>query len=287
MFYQDGIVGVAFCDIEDEKKAIRDHKENPGLEKIYGVKEQKILQNDYQSYTIKYYNARDSFKCVDVWKPDIWAEINCMDFYTLNDTPYLIVSDVYVDEDHSELHVYHAITKELVFCHRYDHTRFHIGSKNEFYVVDDNFFVRSYNYETSVCHYLEINLSQKSINEHIISSHYLSGVYERKLDFYDSFNHRICVYDLDKKEIIHEFATKHHRYNYGVIKKGNRLLVPLSGGICEVYDAETMEYLYSQMLISNYSYVKDLEDTDMIFTSMDSDDYTIFKAGNTRDLMRY
>ena len=179
------------------------------------------------------------------------------------------------------------MTKELVFCRRYDHTRFHIGSKSEFFVIDDHFFIRNYNYETSVYHYWEIDLEKNCINEHIINSHYLSGAYERKLYFYDSFDYKICVYDFDKKEIIHEFATKHHRFNYGVIKKGNRLLVPLSGGICEVYDAETMEYLYSQMLISNYSYVKNLQNTDMIFASTDSSDYTIFKAGNTRDLMKY
>lgn len=287
MFYQDGIVGVAFRNMDSEKKDVREHKENPEYEKIKGVKEQKIVQNDYEAYTIKYYNARDNFKLVDVWEPGVWAVGNCIDFFTLNDTPYIIVSDVYVDEDHSELHIYHAMSKELVFCRRYDHTRFHIGSKSEFFVIDGHFFIRNYSYEASVYHYWEIDLEKNCINEHIINSHYLSGAYERKLYFYDSFDYKICVYDLDKKEIINEFATKHHRFNYGVIKKGNRLLVPLSGGICEVYDAETMEYLYSQMLISNYSYVKNLENTDMIFTSTDSSDYTIFKAGNTRDLMKY
>ena len=64
-------------------------------------------------------------------------------------------------------------------------------------------------------------------------------------------------------------------------------MVCLSGGVCEVYDKETLKYLYSQMLLPNYSKVKNLENTDLIFTSKDSSDYTIFKAGNTRDLMNY
>ena len=92
---------------------------------------------------------------------------------------------------------------------------------------------------------------------------------------------------MDKKEIKSEFKTRLGRFCYNVIPKGNRLVVCLSGGVCEVYDKETLQYLYSQMLLPNYNRVKDLKGTDLIFTTKDSSDYTIFKAGNTRDLMKY
>lgn len=287
-FYHEGIVGVAFWDTVGEKRDVREHVQNPELAEIKGVKEQKIEEKDYESYTIAYYDARDNFKRVDVWKPDILVPLSqCADVITLKGTPYLVFSQVYVDVDHSELQVYHAITKELVYSYRYDHTILNMGACNEMDVSDDILLVRSFNYYTSTYHFMEIDIFANSINEHIISARQLHGVYDRKFYLYNSTEYSIWIYDMDKKEIQHELKTRLHRYCYGIIPKGNRLLICLAGGVCEVYDKETLQYLYSQMLLPNYSYVKDLEDTDMIYTAKDSSDYTIFKAGNTRDLMRY
>lgn len=287
-FYHDGIVGVAFWDTVGVKRDVREHAQNPELADIQGPREQKIVATDYETYTIAYYDARDGFKRVGVWEPEALVPLSqCVDIKTLKGTPYLVFSQVYVDVAHSELQVYHAITRELVYSYRYDHTVFSVGACNEMDTLDDKLLVRCFNYTTSTYHFMEIDIFDNSINEHIISARQAQGIYGRDLYLYNSTEYQIMIYDMDKKVVKHEFETRMHRFCYGIIQKGDRLLICLSGGACEVYDRETMQYLYSQMLLPNYSDVKDLEDTDMIYTSKDSSDYTIFKAGNTRDLMKY
>lgn len=285
MFYHNGIAGVVFWDDAKHIKEVREHKTNPELERSKEPKQQKIENIDYESYTVAYYNVRDDFKCIDTWKPDFCATGHGVMHYTSDKTPYLVFTDVYVDIDHSEIRIYHATTKELVYAYRYDHTTWHVGSRSEFYEIDNKLFVRMFNYETTSYHFLEIDLVRRSVERHPIPTRQISGENGRELYFFQSFDRTILIYDLDQQKIKHEIAPRLRRFCYGVFRKGNRLLICLSGGICEVYDGQTLQYLYSQMLMPSFSVVKDLEGTDMLYVSKNSSDYAIFKAGNTKTLM--
>lgn len=287
-FYHKGIVGVVFWNEEGASCEVREHTTNPELIDPENPPVQKIEASDYENFTIAYYDTNDNFKCIDVWTPDELVPLSqCIDVMTIKGTPYIVFSQVYVDVDHSEMRVYHAITKELVYTYRYDHTVFSFGACNEMNILNDKIFVRSFNYLTSNHHFMEIDIFDHSINEHILFARNARGLYGRELYLFSTTENQIIIYDMDAKVVKHQFKTRLNRFCYNVIQKENRLMVCLSGGVCEVYDKETLKYLYSQMLLPNYSKVKNLENTDLIFTSKDSSDYTIFKAGNTRDLMKY
>ena len=285
-FYHEGLAGVVLWNEASEKKEVREHTTNPELEDPENKKIQSVEQKNYDSFTIAYYDVKNSFQHVDTWQPDIWVPIiRCSNLMTIHNIPYLVFTDVYVDEDHSEIQVYHPITKVLVYAYRYDHTVFSIGSADELFNINEHLFVRCFNYAKTTYQLWEIDIFDKSLTEHTIPTRYIHENYGNELYLYDSSDKAILIYDMDKKEVVHQFKTRLPRFCYDIIQKDNRIIVCLSGGVCEVYDRNTMTYLYSQMLLPNYSVVKDLEDTDMIFTSKDSSDYTIFKLGNTRDLM--
>ena len=286
-FYHDGLVGVVFWNKEVIDCEVRERAVNPELIDPNNPPVQKVETKDYHKLTVAYYDTRDNFKCVDVWRLDGEVPLpQCIDVMTIKGTPYIVFSQIYVDVDHSETRVYHAITKELVYRYHYDHTVYSFGACNEMDILNDKIFVRNYNYLTSSQHFMEIDIFEQTTDEHILSARNVRGIYDRDLYLFSAPENHIVIYDMDKKEIKREFKTRLGRFCYNVIPKGNRLVVCLSGGVCEVYDKETLQYLYSQMLLPNYNRVKDLKGTDLIFTTKDSSDYTIFKAGNTRDLMK-
>lgn len=286
-FYRDGIVGVVFWDVGKHERDVREHNSNPFNTGSNAPKEPTIERKEFKTFTIAYYDARNNFECIDVWKPDLLADIQSAMYYTFDSTPYLVFSNVYADTDHSEIRIYHAITKELVFSYRYDHTHNGTDSKDDFYTDGEHLFIRRFRYGTAKHYFTEIDIRQQTVQEFPIPADSIRGRTGKEWYFYSSFDNAILIFDMDKKEVTHEIKPRLHRFCYRVIRKGNRLVICLSGGVCEVYDAQTLQYLYSQMLLPNYSRVRDLPDTDLIFTSMDTSDYVIFKSGSTRDLMNY
>ena len=267
-FYHEGLAGVVFWNLASEKRVVN------------------AKEKDYESFTIAYYDVKNGFKLVDTWQPDIWVPIiRCGNLMTFRNTPYLVFTDVFVDTDHSEIQVYHAITKELVYTYRYNHTVFSIGTADELGNIEDRLFARIFNRLESKYHIWLMDIYDKSIDEHILPTRSIHGHYGSELYLHDSSEHSVLIYDMNKKETVQQFKTRLPRFCYNIIQKENRIIVCLSGGVCEVYDRNTLSYLYSQMLLPNYSVVKDLENTDMIFASKNSSDYTIFKLRNTKDMI--
>ncbi len=284
-FYHEGIVGVLFSNKDYPTKLMNERKNYSSVSTILDTQEDKLKSIDCVTYTIAYYDTKDNFKQIDVWHPDVCTQFFSQNLFISNKIPYLVFLDHYVDEEHFELQIYHAITKELVFSYRYNHTQIQMCSLNRCFSIEDLLYVKFHEYESEKYIFLEIDPGTKTINEHYLESRDAYGYYGSELYLYDSFYHTVIIYDLLKKEKLGEIPMRLKRYCYGVYRKGDRLIILISGGICEVYDANSYEYLYSQMLMPNFSNIHDCKDTDLLYTSKNSSDYIIFKADHIRNLM--
>ena len=233
-------------------------------------------------YIIRYFDCQDDFREYMTWEPDFVECYSEPQIIIEQGQTYLAFSSVYVDEEHSELRIYHATTHECVYTLRYDHARTHVRSN--FYNINGHLGVK-YKLNSEYNHYLlEIDFLKNETIRYKLPENDILGIFGNELALSSLLTTNIIIYSTATKSIRGHLETKCNHRCYRVLHKNNDIIVFYSSGVCEIFDYQTLSYKYSQMFTSAMEYVRNWPESDMIYIGTNKSDHFLYKKGNVNEM---